>query len=66
MLTQVSHNKERHLKVVKRSNNNDPTIIYEYQVHDTQDTLNPLRKSFSTKAEADEYAGLTLKKNPGA
>ncbi len=65
MLTQVSFNKENGLKVFKRSNNNDPNVVYEYQVHDTQDALNPLRASFPTKGEADEYAGLTLKKNAG-
>ena len=65
MLTVVSHNKENNLKVVKRSMySHDFEIIYEYQVHDVQDALNPLRESFSTKAEADEYIGVNLKKAP--
>lgn len=62
MLTVVSHNKKNNLKVVKRSNTNDPNMVYEYQVHDTTDALNPLRAGFSTKVEADEYAGLHLKR----
>ncbi len=64
MLTVVSHNKENHRKVVKRSNNQDPNVVYDYQVHDTEDKLNPLRDSFDTKAEADEHIGLNLKKEP--
>ena len=62
MLTVVSHNKATHRKVVKRSNNKDPSIVYDYQVHDTEDKLNPLRDSFDTKAEADNHIGLNLKK----
>ena len=64
MLTTVSHNKEKGLKVVKHSHSKDPAIIYEYQVHDTKDTMNPLRERFSTKAEADEHIGVNVKKEP--
>lgn len=64
MLTVVSHNKEKGLKVVKHSHTKDPSIIFEYQVHDTKDTMNPLRERFSTKAEADECIGINLKKEP--
>ncbi len=64
MLTTVSHNKEKCLKVVKHSNSKDPTIIYEYQVHDTKDTMNPLRERFSTKDEADTCIGVNQKKGP--
>ena len=62
MLTVVSHNKENNLKVVKRSNNNDPNVVYEYQVHDAGDAMNPLRASFPTKVQADEHIGLNRKK----
>lgn len=64
MLTTVSHNKEKGLKVVKHSNPRGRSTILEYQVHDTKDTMNPLRERFSTKAEADKYIGLNLKKDP--
>lgn len=64
MLTVVSHNKENHLKVVKRSNNKDPNVVYDYQVHDATDTMNPLRASYPTKAEADEHIGVNVRKEP--
>ena len=64
MLTVVSHNKESHLKVVKRSNNKDPSIVYDYQVHSTDDKMNPLRERFDTKAEADKYIGVNVRKEP--
>jgi len=50
--------------VVKHSHSKDPAIIFEYQVHDTKDTMNPLQARFSTKAEADEYIGVNVKKEP--
>ena len=64
MLTTVSHNKEKGLKVVKHSHSKDPTIVFGYQVHDTKDTMNPLVKTCATKAEADKYIGINLKKDP--
>lgn len=64
MLTVVSHNREKGLKVVKHSHSKDPSIIYEYQVHDAKDTMNPLRGRFSTKTEADECIGVNQKKEP--
>ncbi len=64
MLTTVSHNKEKGLKVVKHSHSKDPTIVFGYQVHDTKDTKNPLVQTCTTKAEADECIGIKLKKDP--
>ena len=61
MLTKVSYNKEKGLKVVKHSHHTDPNIIYEYQVHDVEDALNPIRARFPTKTEADEYINVNLK-----
>jgi hypothetical protein len=64
MLTTVSHNKEKGLKVVKHSHTKDPSMIFGYQVHNTKDTMNPLRERFTTKAEADKCIGVNQKKEP--
>ncbi len=64
MLTEVSYNKERGMKVIKHSHPKDPNIIYENQLHDVQDALNPVQTRFPTKTEADEYVGVNKKKAP--
>ncbi len=50
MLTEV--NRGNGMAVVKNHFNGD---VFGYQVHDLSDTMNPLRETFKTLAEANEH-----------
>lgn len=52
MLTEV--NRANGMKVMKRHYDGK---VYDYQIHDLDDTKNPLRATFITKAEADKHIG---------
>lgn len=56
MLTVV--NKTDRYKVVK---NHSGLKVFSYQIHDVNNPLNPLLRTFKTKWEADEFIGHTPK-----
>lgn len=56
MLTIV--NQTYRFKVVK---NHNGLKVFSYQVHDVNNPLNPLLRTFRTKWEADEFIGHTPK-----
>lgn len=54
MLTVV--NKTKTYKVVKNHNGEK---VFSYQIHDVNNPLNPLLRTFKTKWEADHFIGNT-------
>lgn len=63
MLTTVNKNKERNLAVIKhhaqirKANGIITERVFEYQVHDLTNKLNPVLSRHATKGEADATIG---------